>query len=73
MPAAGLLGLFGFSFDDPHERAASGALVNGLALNGFPHVLAIHLYLRSGSTFFSGGGGSIFSDGGDQPHLRQVA
>jgi hypothetical protein len=41
MPAAGLLGLFGPSFDDPHERAASGALVNGLALNGFPAVLAV--------------------------------
>jgi hypothetical protein len=41
MPAAGLLGLFGFSFDDPHERAAPGALVNRLTLDGLPAVLAI--------------------------------
>jgi hypothetical protein len=41
MPAAGPQGLFGPSFDDPHERATSGALVNGLALNGLPAVLAV--------------------------------
>jgi hypothetical protein len=33
-----------------------------------------HLYLQMGcSVFFSGGGGVIFSLGGVQPHLRQVA
>jgi hypothetical protein len=41
MPEAMQLGLFGFSFDDPHERAAPGALVNGLALNRLPAVLAV--------------------------------
>ena len=33
-----------------------------------------HLYLQMGcSVIFSGGGGVIFSLGGVQPHLRQVA
>ncbi len=41
MPAAMQLGLFGFSFDDPHERAAPGALVQRLALDGLPAVLAV--------------------------------
>jgi hypothetical protein len=73
MPAAGSEGLFGFSFDDPHERAASGALVQRLTLDGFPAVLAVNHFTRltfSNDTSFSGGGGVIFSLGGVQPYLR---
>jgi hypothetical protein len=76
MPTAMQLGLFGFSFDDSHEGAASGALVNGLALNGFPKVLAVNHFTRltfSNVTSFSGGGGVIFSLGGVQPYLRHKA
>jgi hypothetical protein len=76
MPAAMQLGLFGSSFDDPHERAASGALVNRLTLNGFPKVLAVNHFTRltfSNVASFSGGGGVIFSLGGVQPYLRHKA
>jgi hypothetical protein len=69
---------FFLSFDDPQKRAAPGALVNWLALNRLPEMLfaLVHFTRLTRSnvgSFFSGGGGTIFSLGGVHPYFFHSA
>jgi hypothetical protein len=55
------------------ERISQSKLLGDLFKSIVSDLIFVHLTLRKGSWYFSGGGGSIFSEGGVHPNFLQIA